>query len=397
MNARVVLFLTVVPLVWLGLHYYIGRRLVGAFELGRRHRFIAWTAVAVLAVMPVLSFVGTRLFGVLGTRPMQWLGFLLMGVSSILFLLLVTADLVRGGTAVVAWLRRRVAAPDPDAADADPQRRAFLGRAVNLGIIGSAAAATTAGAVGAARLPSIVEVDVPIEGLPAALHGYRIVQITDVHVGPTIRGEYLDAVVAMVNEQEPDLVAVTGDLIDGWVEELAPEVAALAELQGRDGAYFVTGNHEYYWNGPAWCEQVERCGLTVLKNQHRVIERDGARILLAGVTDYSAGAQAKGHATDPHKARKGAPEHDVSILLAHQPRSIYEAAKAGYDLQISGHTHGGQYFPITLLAHLAQPYVAGLHRHEDTWIYVSRGTGYWGPPIRLGAPHEVTVLRLVPA
>ncbi|MEX1365294.1 MAG: metallophosphoesterase, partial [Nannocystaceae bacterium] len=160
---------------------------------------------------------------------------------------------------------------------------------------------------------------------------------------------------------------------------------------------FVTGNHEYYWDGPAWCAEVSRLGLTVLNNEHRVIEHEGARIVLAGVTDISAGGMVPAHASSPAAACEGAPADCIKVLLAHQPRSIEAAAAAGYDLQISGHTHGGQYFPMNLLVYLAQPYVAGLHLHDDTtWIYVSRGTGYWGPPLRVGAPHEISLLRLVP-
>ncbi|MCH9685863.1 MAG: metallophosphoesterase, partial [Deltaproteobacteria bacterium] len=253
------------------------------------------------------------------------------------------------------------------------------------------------GVVQARQLPEVVEIDVPIKGLPPEAEGFRIVQISDVHVGPTIHGEFLSGVVDRVNALSPDVIAVTGDLIDGYVEQLRDEVASLSRLSARHGAFFVTGNHEYYWDGPAWCEEVSRLGLTVLNNTHQVIEHDGARLLLAGVTDISAGGMVRAHASDPAAAREGAPECAVNLLLAHQPRSIDAAAAAGYDLQISGHTHGGQYFPMNVLVHLAQPYVSGLHLHDDTWIYVSRGTGYWGPPIRAGAPHEITLLRLIAA
>ncbi len=390
MGARMMFFFVVAPLLWVGLHVYMGRRLMADFDLSTIARRMVWGAVAVLGILPPMTFVLMRQGGAGSPEVVQWLGYVMMGMSSIVLIMLLTADLLRGIRRVVLRLR-------PSAPAADPSRRAFLGRAVNLGIVGGAGSVTGVGVVQARQMPAVVEVDVPIEGLPPEAEGFRIVQISDVHVGPTIHGDFLSAVVDRINELEPDIVAVTGDLIDGFVEDLRDEVASLGRLEGRHGNFFVTGNHEYYWNGPAWCDEMRRLGLTVLNNEHRVIEHGGARLLLAGVTDVSAGRMVPEHASDPAKAMEGAPEHDVKLLLAHQPRSIYAASEAGYDLQISGHTHGGQYFPMNLLVYLAQPYVAGLERHEDTWIYVSRGTGYWGPPVRVGAPHEITVLRLVAA
>jgi uncharacterized protein len=304
----------------------------------------------------------------------------------------VAADLVRVANRWLARMRRR---QESDLLPSDPSRRAVLGGMVNFGMVGTAASLAGVGFAQARSLPEVVEIEVPIEGLPEAAEGFRIVQLTDVHIGPTIRRDFLEQVVELTNGLEPDLVAITGDLVDGYVPQLAEHVAPLSRLRARHGSFFVTGNHEYYWDGPAWCEEVQRLGLTVLCNEHRVIEHEGARLLVAGATDVQAGRGVPGHASDPATAREGAPPCDVDILLAHQPRSIYAAAKAGYDLQISGHTHGGQYFPTNLLVHLVQPYVAGLHLHERTLIYVSRGTGYWGPPMRVGAPHEITLLRLV--
>jgi predicted MPP superfamily phosphohydrolase len=392
MTARMAVFFVVVPVVWVALHVYVGRRLIGGSDLRGRGRTIAWGIVAVMGLLPPLTFLALRGAKAGPWESTQWLGYLLMGLSSIVLVMIVAVDLLRVGRKLVLRLRPAPAAPE---ATPDSGRRAFLGRAINLGIVGGAGSVTGVGVVQAQQLPEVREVDVPIAGLPPGADGFRIVQITDVHVGPTIHGEFLAAVVDRVNALEPDLVAVTGDLIDGWVEQLRDEVAVLGRLRARHGAFFVTGNHEYYWDGLAWCDEVARLGLTVLVNEHRVLEHDGARLLVAGVTDVSAGGMVAAHASDPAGACEGAPDGCcIRILLAHQPRSIYAAARAGYDLQISGHTHGGQYFPMNLLVYLAQPYVAGLERHEDTWIYVSRGTGYWGPPVRVGAPHEITLLRL---
>ncbi|MCH9683178.1 MAG: metallophosphoesterase [Deltaproteobacteria bacterium] len=374
------------PVLWVGLHVYMGRRLIGDSPWRR----VAWGVVAVPALLPLLTTVMLRTELLGPSEPLQWAGYLAMGLGSIALVMFLAIDLLRLGRRV--YLRMR-----PSAAAPDPSRRAFLGRAVNLGIVGGACSVTGVGVVQALQLPEVKEVEVPIEGLPPEAEGLRIVQISDVHVGPTIHGDYLSAVVDRINTLDADIVAVTGDLIDGFVDQLRDEVAALGRLRARHGAFFVTGNHEYYWDGPAWCDEVARLGLTVLNNEHRVIEHDGARIVLAGVNDVWASGMVPDHASDPALACRDAPEGCVKVLLAHQPRSIEAAAAAGYDLQLSGHTHGGQYFPMNLLVHLTQPYVAGLHRHDDTWIYVSRGTGYWGPPMRVGAPHEITLLRLVAA
>lgn len=389
---RLVAFMVLMPVVWALVHLYIGRRLVRGFDLQGRARRIAWALVVAMAAPPLLAFVLARAIRAPLPDSLQLVAFLLMGTSSIVFVLVAVGDLV---LLADRWLKRLRASAESGVVDAS--RRSFLHRAVNIGVIGSAGSVVGVGYAQAGGLPRVVEVDVPIEGLPAAAEGFRIVQLTDVHIGPTLKRDFMARIVALANEQAADLVAVTGDLIDGWVDALAYDVEPLSGLKARHGAFFVTGNHEYYWDGPAWCDAVRGLGLTVLVNEHVVIEHDGAKILLAGITDHSAGGMVAEHASDPAKARANAPAHDVSVLLAHQPRSIEGAAAAGYDLQISGHTHGGQYFPFNVFVHLVQPYVAGLHRHDDTWIYVSRGTGYWGPPLRVGAPSEITVLRLVRA
>jgi len=249
----------------------------------------------------------------------------------------------------------------------------------------------------ARRTAAVVSVDVPIIGLPAALNGFTIAQISDVHVGPTIKRDYLDAIVQAVNRLAADMVAVTGDLVDGRVSELASHVAPLADLRSRHGTYFVTGNHEYYSDAAAWVAELQRLDVCVLLNQHVVLQHDGAALLVAGVTDYSAHHFDPAQRSDPAAALAGAPaDTAMKLLLAHQPRSADAAQRAGFHLQLSGHTHGGQFWPWNLFVRLQQPFTAGLHRLHGLWVYTSRGTGYWGPPKRFGAPSEITHLRLVP-
>ncbi len=395
------LFFLVFAVMWFGMHWWVGYRQI---HRGREYpawaRRMIWGAVVVLGSVPLLAVFGRR-FGLVGAEfdAWQWIGFVLMGVSSLLIWFTLAVELPRLVADGVLALRRRWRAR----AEAKPEqpesseRRRFFADVVNFGIVGGAAGLSAAGFAAARRVPKVVEIRVPIAELHPDLEGLRIVQLSDVHVGPTIRGAWLDKVVEVVNTLDADLVALTGDFVDGEVDELRPELAALGRIQAKHGSFFVTGNHEYYWDGPAWCEAIAELGPTVLINEHRCIERGGAKLLIAGVSDLSAGGHAPGHDSDPGKAKAGAPEHDVSLLLAHQPRSVFAAAGAGFDLQLSGHTHAGQYFPMSLMIYLFQPYVSGLNRHGDTQIYVSRGTGYWGPPNRAGSPSEITLLTLARA
>jgi predicted MPP superfamily phosphohydrolase len=256
---------------------------------------------------------------------------------------------------------------------------------------------TLIGYVNARRVASVRNVDIPIASLHPSLHGFTIAQITDVHIGPTISRGYVDAVVDVVNGLRADVVAITGDLVDGSVPQLAHQTAPLARLTARHGSYFVTGNHEYYSGAHAWIGELRRLGVNVLMNEHVVLDHDGAYIAVAGVTDVSSHHFDASHRSDPARAISGAPGACVKVLLAHQPRSARAAANAGFDLQLSGHTHGGQFLPWNFFVRFQQPFTAGLARLGRLWVYTSRGTGYWGPPKRLGAPSEITRLRLVPA
>jgi predicted MPP superfamily phosphohydrolase len=364
------------------LHAYIGWRLWPSLPPIAAGALVAWLVASVLLVP--LGFGRRRAHRAHGDR-LAWAGLLAMGSFSSLLVLTVLRDVA---LVVVRALGRVAPSLAWPAADA------WTAAAVPL----LALAFTLVGLYNARRRARVRDVDVPIDGLPHALHGFTIAQVSDLHVGPTIRRRYVEAVVDAVNALDADVIALTGDLVDGQVGELAAHTAPLRRLTARHGAFAVTGNHEYYSGVTAWVAELRRLGLNVLMNEHVIIQHGGAPLLLAGVTDFGAHHFHASHRSDPKGALAGAPSHArVRVLLAHQPASAAAARDAGFDLQLSGHTHGGQFFPWNHFVRFWQPFTAGLHRLGTLWVYVSRGTGYWGPPKRLGAPSEITRLRLVPA
>ena len=379
---------------------YITWRLVGKAAFRRRWKIVTALGIVATIFTPVLTIMLRRSgFDNPGLHLLTWFGYLGTGFLSFVFSYLVIRDLAWVPLAGVKRIQARLSKRAPSRAKPyqidNPSRRGFLVNSMNTGIVAAAALTTGYGIAEAKQTARVKRVPVKIDRLPPELEGFRIVQITDIHVNPTFRRAAVEEIVTRVNTLDADIVALTGDLVDGSVEQLGYDVAPLKQIKSVAGNFFVTGNHEYYSGVVEWIAEVKRLGFTVLNNEHLVIKRGQARMLLAGVTDYRGGNFLPSHRSDPQKALNGAPPADVKILLAHQPKNIFEAAKAGYDLQISGHTHGGQFFPWNLLVGFAQPYVSGLHTHENTRIYVSRGTGYWGPPVRVGSPSEITLIQLI--
>ena len=396
---RFLAFFLIVSTVLALAYAYVGWRLIVPAGLSRAWAVAAWALLLVLFLLPIITVLAqfNRILPGAGGL-LVWIGYLTLGLFSLVFTFLVLRDFAwlvyAGGEKVWGVIGRLGGASSEASPVFDAQRRAVLLQGTNLGILALAAGLTGYGMFQARRRPAVIEVNVPLDNLPAELDGFRIIQLTDIHAGLTVTREFVQMVVDITNELKGDIVAFTGDLVDGTVNQLRDHVAPMADLRSRYGSFFTTGNHEYYSGAEAWVEEARRMGFEVLVNEHRVLIHNGRKIVLAGVTDTSGGQFIPHHASDPHKAVAGAPPVDVKILLAHQPRSLHEATKAGFDLQISGHTHGGQFFPWNLAAAVGQPFIEGLHRLERTWIYVSKGTGYWGPPVRLGARSEITVITL---
>jgi len=368
------------------LHLYVALRLLPDMPFGT-------LGVAAVSMWLIVSVSLTPL-GLLARRikrqplsdRLAWAGLLAIGsLSSLLVLTLIRDVVLLVGYAVSGWLL-----------EGDLLQRFQSSSAVAVPLL--AGLLTFVGLVNARRRAKVRSVNVPIADLPAPLHGFTIAQISDIHIGPTIKREYVAAIVDAVNQLDADMIAVTGDLVDGSVKQLSVHTQPLSRLSARHGAFFVTGNHEYYSGVSGWVAELRRLGLCVLMNEHVVLRHKGGIVVVAGVTDYSAHHYDPAHQSDPAGAIAGAPtDAAVKLLLAHQPRSAFAAEPAGFDLQLSGHTHGGQFWPWTFFVRLQQPFTAGLRRLGSLWVYTSRGTGYWGPPQRLGAPSEITHLRLVPA
>ncbi|MEI8257464.1 MAG: metallophosphoesterase, partial [Deltaproteobacteria bacterium] len=315
--------------------------------------------------------------------PVMWVVYSWMGLAFYLLVLVAPADL---GRTVFGWFKR-------DAMD--PARRQTLARIVSAAVgFGGFGIAGTA-LFTAMRPVAVKRLRVRLAKLPASMDGFTIVQLTDIHVGPTIGKTFLDDVVARTNALRPDLVAITGDLVDGSVAELAPLVEGLRGLRATHGVYFVTGNHEYYSGVDEWLAHLRTLGIRVLRNERVAIGGEGGEGFdLAGVDDLHAHRFGHGHGMDFTRIVAGRDASRALVLLAHQPGAVEDAAPHGVDFQLSGHTHGGQIYPFTYLVQLQQRYIAGMYRHLGAQLYVSCGTGYWGPPMRLAAPAEITQVTL---
>ncbi|QES43433.1 hypothetical protein DEJ49_22745 [Streptomyces venezuelae] len=424
MVALMVLVGVAVLAAFAALHWYAWRRLVRDTTAGPGFARRAGTVVFVAAPLTMFAALVAERTGApfLLQRVLAWPGFLWMALSLYLLLALIVGELAR--PLLRRWVERKerveaapegekaapapapVTAPEPAPVTAPapapvtapepapekkitaPSRRLFVSR-----VVGGTAAAVAAGTVGygtygVLRGPKVKRVTVPLAKLPRAAHGFRIAVVSDIHLGPILGRGFTQRVVDTVNATQPDLIAVVGDLVDGSVEHLAPAAAPLAGMRARHGAYFVTGNHEYFSGAEQWVDHVRELGLHPLRNART--ELPGFD--LAGVDDVAGEDEGKG--PDFAEALGDRDRSRASVLLAHQPVVIHDAVEHGVDLQLSGHTHGGQLWPGNLIADLANPTLAGLERYGDTQLYVTRGAGAWGPPVRVGAPSDITVVEL---
>jgi uncharacterized protein len=371
------------------MHCYIWKRLIKDTS-GGGARWALTAVLVALLVLLVCTLLLPRLFGWREPAWLAWPGYVWFGLIVYLFLTLLVVEPVR--IALRRWINRR----PPDLADADEQsmnRRMFIARtsAVAAGV--ASVSLVGVGMASALGPPDVLRVPVRLRRLDPAFDGFRIAVVSDIHLGPLAGRAHTERIVAMINGTEPDLVAIVGDLVDGTVEELGPAAEPLRDLVSREGSFFVTGNHEYFVDDTAsWLRELERLGVAPLQNANTAIRRGTAAFDLAGVNDV-AGEQ-RTQPPDFDRALSGVDGSRPTILLAHQPVQVTEASARGVDLQLSGHTHGGQMWPFHYIVRAVQPSLAGLSTVDQTQLYITRGAGFWGPPVRIGAPPDITVVSL---
>ncbi len=374
-----------------GIHLYLWLRLVRPAHLPRRWHVAVSLGLIVMYLSITVTVTG-RMYAPGLSATLGWISLPWMALAGLMLVTLVAIDLARSitwlGTCLGAWLGRAAVRRAP--AVPSPSRRQFLRRVTGGAALAVGSSSVASGMFEARGEHATVDVEVKLRKLPRALDGFTIVQLSDLHVGMTIDQAFVQRVVDHANRLSPDLIALTGDLVDGQVADLRDDVAPLAQLRARHGVFAITGNHEYYAGADAWIAEITRLGARYLRNERVAIGAGDASFDLAGVDDYSA-AGVPGHGEDIAAAVAGRDPARALVLLAHQPRQVKRAALHGVDLQLSGHTHGGQIWPWHYIVRVQQGgLLAGRYEHQGTQLYVTRGCGYWGPPVRLLAPLEIT-------
>ncbi|MEU0882617.1 metallophosphoesterase [Lentzea sp. NPDC005914] len=371
-------------------HLYLWRRLVVDTTLPRTlGRRIGTVAVVGAFVLLMSTLVVTRRVPPEFGKFFAWPGFVWLAVLFYLAIVLGIAEIPRRVLLRRATLVPAAVGPEPVEVVPDPARRLFISRSVAIGSGIAAGSVVGYGMTQALGAPQLLRVPVTLDKLQKSLSGFRIAVVSDIHLGPLLGRSHTERIVRMINEQEADLVAIVGDLVDGTVAELGEAAAPLRDLVSRHGSYFVTGNHEYFSGHEQWISEIDRLGVNPLRNEGLTI---AGGLELVGVNDVTG--KSYGDAPDLDRALAGRDTNNPVVLLAHQPVQVADASSRGVDLQLSGHTHGGQMVPFNFVVPLQQPSVAGLSKVDDTWLYVSRGAGFWGPPVRVGAPPDITMIEL---
>ncbi|MCL2725504.1 MAG: metallophosphoesterase [Polyangiaceae bacterium] len=387
----IVPFLAVVTFLAIGIHLYFYRRLIKSLTSKRAVHIAGAILFGLLGALIVLGPLSMRFAVPHALRPISRVSFMWWAVSFYLFMGLLLVDIGVLVARLVKKLRTKKAASNESPVNGE--RREFLMKSARFSASVAAIGVTGFGFAEANRLPRISKVHVKLPRLPATLSGMTLAHLSDIHVGGWIDRKFVESIVARTNELKPDVVVITGDLVDGSVRELRSMVAPLMNLQSQLGTYFVTGNHEYYSGANEWCAELTRMGITVLRNRHVAIGRGADTLDLVGVDDW-AGGGGRGRGADLDAAVAGRDRSRAAILLAHRPRDVERAAALGMGLQLSGHTHGGQIWPWTYMVRRTYPYFSGLYSVGGMALYVSNGCGFWGPPVRVGAPSEIVHLVL---
>lgn len=381
-------------------HLYVWKRLIKDTTAPGRTRKVLTALFLVLAALLVMTLMVPRFTGIEESAWFAWPGYIWFAlVGYVLLALLILEPMrlllrgwVKGGPKPPTESKPAESTP-AEPADPAVNRRVFLARtsAVAAGV--AASGLVGYGAATALGPPNVLQVPIRLGRLDPAFNGFRIAVVSDIHLGPLLGRKHTERIVRMINETDADLVAIVGDLVDGSVEKLGHAAEPLQDLVSREGSFFVTGNHEYFVEDTVpWLHELERLGVSPLRNENTAIRRGTSSFNLAGVNDLAG--EERGDPPDYDRALAGVDPSRPTVLLAHQPVMVEEAAARGVDLQLSGHTHGGQTWPFQYIVGAVQPSLAGLSTHQDTQLYVSRGAGFWGPPVRVGAPPDISVLTL---
>ena len=382
------IFLTIVIIVVSSVHYYLWLRLVRDTGIIGRYRSIATFSLIFMAVLLPLSIYFSRALPYNYFRPVLWIAYLWLGIMMLLFVTFIAIDIIKLLIGIVNYLS------STSNNKYDPSRKKFITGIISYGATALVAGTTIFGVKNYLSKAKVKDLKLKVEGLPDVFNDMTIVQLSDLHIGQLMTKTTLKEIVDQVNDLNPDIIVITGDLVDGNTELLLDEITPLKDLKAREGIYFVTGNHEYYSGVEKWLAEIKRMGIIVLHNENVKITKEDKFFYLAGVTDKDGERYSKHHKPDYEKALGSIENDKIKILLAHQPVQVNEAAKYGVDLMLSGHTHGGQIWPFHFLVYLQQPYLKGLYKHKNTNLYVNQGTGCWGPPIRIGSENEITRIIL---
>jgi len=383
-----VLFLSVVAIVTSSIHYYFGIRLFRNTGLSQVWKNIGYYILVSLLLYMITAMVLSQYLSIKYSQPLLWIAYLWMGIMMLLFFTLVFTDLIK---VILHFYSKFTVSND---IPVNIGRRQFISGSIALGASAIVLLASGISVINYNSKPFVNRINVPLAGLPKIFNGFKIVQISDLHIGQLMTKSKLEEIVQQVNNLNPDVIAITGDLADGSTKSLLNEVTSLKYLKAKYGVFFVTGNHEYYNGVENWIIEIEKMGIKVLGNENIEIIDGNDSFYIAGVNDHEAKRFGEKHAADFKLALSGVAENKNVVLLAHQPIAVREAAKYGVDLVLAGHTHGGQIWPFKYLVYLQQPYIKGFYDYENTKLYVNQGTGCWGPPMRLGTKNEITEVIL---
>jgi predicted MPP superfamily phosphohydrolase len=383
-----ILFFSIVTIVVGSIHYYFWIKLIRNTGMPQLWKNIGISVLVALVLYLLTAMLLSQYLSTKYSQPLLWIAYLWMGIMMLLFITLLFTDLIK----IVLYFYSKFTVSKEFAVDIE--RRQFISGLIALGASSIVFIASGISVINYYSKPFVNKIQITLRGLPKVFNGFKIVQISDLHIGQLMTRSKLKEIVQQVNSLKPDLIAITGDLVDGSIKLLLNEVTPIKHLKAKKGVFFVTGNHEYYSGVENWISEIEKFGIKVLSNENIKINDGNDSFYIAGVNDHEAKRFGEKHAADFNKALSGLDKNRKVILLAHQPIAVREAAEYGVDLVLSGHTHGGQIWPFNYLVYFQQPYIKGFYAYKKTKLFVNQGTGCWGPPMRLGTKNEITEVIL---